>query len=365
MICSTTPTYTIKASFHKPCMRMNTQLLQRIKNRYILHRYLEPFCRYQLAHRSYSPQNTIALFAQPRSGSTWLAQLLHQIPKSIILNEPLWRGHLQTHGVVPGKDEGKLDEVRALGFYYYQPIPEKAEWPEAKLFFDTLFRGGICKLGLYKLNRFHTLAGSEVFVVKFCYAHLLFHWLLTHFPIKPLVLMRHPCAVVSSQLQHHAWDIFRRHPSFKLASFPYHSYLLQYQDILKHIHTPEGILAAFWAINTLAIQQPHAHTTSWYTLSYEKLYLNGPEELDQLFKWLEHPIPHSINESFGRPSISTSAASRQLLQEHAPLKHLGQWKENLSRRQISNIMQIVQDFGINYYSADSLEPDYVKLSALA
>lgn len=341
---------------------MPNQLLERIRNRYQLHRYLQPFCREQLAMRTYSPQNTIALFAQPRSGSTWLAEILNHIPKSIILNEPLWRGHLQTHGVMPGKEEGKVEETKKLNFYYYQPIPEEARWPDAEAFFDKLFRGGVCKIGLYKLNEFAKLANAEVFLVKFCYAHLLFHWLIGRYPIRPVVLIRHPCAVVASQLQHYSWNTFKKAPFFKLAHFLHNNYYLQYEEILKNTHTPEGVLAALWAINIKAIQQPHLHNKEWLTIAYEKLYLQSEKELGRLFAWLQYPIPPPLQECIYQPSISTSIASRKLLMNQDPYKHLVQWKESLNKRQISNIMHVVADFGIKYYTSDNLEPDYDSLS---
>lgn len=335
---------------------------EKIRNRFLLHRYLQPFCRWHLAHRIYTPANTIALFTQPRSGSSWLAELLNHIPNSTILNEPLWRGHIQTHGIMPRQADGKVDEIKKLDFYFYQPIPEKAIWPEAEFFFDKLFRGGVCKLGLYDLNDFRNLEKSNVFVIKFCYANLLFHWLIARFPIQPVVLLRHPCAVVTSQLHHYSWQMLKKQPFFALASFPYNSYYHQYLELLKEIHSPEGILAALWSINIKAIHQPHDHNKQWLTIAYEKLYLNAEEEITRLFSWLGHPVPPAVWNNFMRPSISTSDSSFKLIQNRNPAKHLSRWMEDLNKDQIKNIMDVVAAFGINIYTADSLEPDYNKLT---
>lgn len=333
-------------------------ITSKVTNRYHLHRHLQPFCQKQLAARTYTPSNTVALFAQPRSGSTWLAELLQAIPESITLNEPLWRGFLRTNGCMPPPSSGRVDEIRKLSFYYFQPIPEQASWPEAELFFDRLFRGGVCKLGLYDLNSFTKLLKGQNFVVKFCYGNLLFHWLLARFDIKPIVLTRHPCAVVASQLQHFAWADIRKEPVFQIANFRHNHYFIQYFDVLKHIHTPEGILAAFWAINTRAIQEAHQHSTPWYSLTYEKLLLNRETEITKLFHWMGKEIPSDIFEKSGKASVSSSQKSRLILEKGKPDLQLGKWQQELNQRQRSNIMAIVKDIGINYYSANELEPDY-------
>ncbi len=337
---------------------MLKKVSSKIKNRYRLHAQLEPFCRRQWYQRKYTSENTFALFAQPRSGSTWLAELLSYDSESILLNEPLWRGLLQTNGCMPSPSEGRIDETRALNFYYYQPIQEQVSWPEAELFFDKLFRGGVCKLGLYNLNNFKKLADPRNFVIKFCYGNLLFHWLLARFDIKPVVLTRHPCAVVASQLQHYAWANIKSESVFQLANFRNSDYFLQYFEVLKHIHTPEGILAALWAINARAIQDEHLHTTYWYTLAYESLLLNRETELTNLFHWMGKKLPPGIFERAGKASLTSSPSSRLIVEEKKPDLQLGKWRQELSQRQRANIMAIVKDIGIHYYSANELEPDY-------
>ena len=341
---------------------MRKKVTRKIINCYKLHAQLEPFCRRQLVKRKYTPENTFALFTQPRSGSTWLAELLTTDSESILLNEPLWRGLLRTNGCMPPLSSGRTDEVRALNFYYYQPISEQTFWPEAETFFDKLFRGGVCKLGLYDLNNFSKLPKAQNFVVKFCYGNLLFHWLLARFNIKPIVLTRHPCAVVASQLQHYAWAHIRKEPVFQLANFRHNDYFLQYFDVLKHIHTPEGILAALWAINARAIQETHQHTISWYTLAYESLLLDVENELSNLFHWMGKEVPPGISKVAGTASVSSSHKSRLLLAKGKSELQLGKWQQELNQRQRSNIMAIVKDIGIHYYSASELEPDYTFFS---
>ena len=39
--------------------------------------------------KSFKCENSICIIADPRGGSTWLAELLSHVPKSTVLNEPL------------------------------------------------------------------------------------------------------------------------------------------------------------------------------------------------------------------------------------------------------------------------------------
>lgn len=337
------------------------EINNRLTNRHLLHKYLQPFCREQLKNRRYTAANTVALFAQPRSGSTWLAEILQAIPRSIILNEPLWRSPLNTCGALPAPSAGRVDEVRKLNFYFNQPIPEPAGWPAAESFFDKLLKGGVCKLGLYDLNDFKQLKPAQNFIVKFCYGHLLFHWFLARFNVQPIVLIRHPCAVVSSQLRHYAWKSVHRAPFFQIPGFRYHEYFLQYEEVLKHIHTAEGVLAAIWAINTKAIEEPHQHNRPWHTLVYEKLLLHKEEEIPALFHWINQVPPPGIYKRSEQLSSTSSEISKRTLGKPDHSIHLNKWKKDLNQRQIANIMHIVKDIGVDYYSTDELEPDYTKL----
>jgi hypothetical protein len=78
--------------------------------------------------RNFDPRDNLILCSTPRGGSTWLAELLSQVPQTAVLFEPLhlWR-------------KPPFSDLNLCG---YQPIPEHADWPEARAVFDAVFRGG-------------------------------------------------------------------------------------------------------------------------------------------------------------------------------------------------------------------------------
>ena len=93
-------------------------ILEKIAIRFKIWRYLNPFIRSRLKSGNTCSDNNIYLFTLPRSGSTWLAELLLNIQDSYLIDEPLWSGNI-------GSEIGaaaRCDEVRKLGFYFIQPI---------------------------------------------------------------------------------------------------------------------------------------------------------------------------------------------------------------------------------------------------
>ncbi|NJO00986.1 MAG: sulfotransferase [Bacteroidia bacterium] len=211
-----------------------------LRNQWRLQWYLHPFRRAKIweNYRHHS-RNTLCLVSQPRSGSTWLAELLMHIPKSVQIDEPLWRGFYRTDGRMPESWEGKLDAVKHLNFYFNQPIPEKADWPEARAFFHDLLNLNIVHPSIFGQTPLSRLRQGQFFIFKFNYASLLLPWLVNQVDARFILLLRHPCAVVASQLKHFAFREVRQHPHFLIPSCRFCSFFENYNAILKEVRSPE------------------------------------------------------------------------------------------------------------------------------
>ncbi|MEQ9426690.1 MAG: sulfotransferase domain-containing protein [Cyclobacteriaceae bacterium] len=297
--------------------------------------------------------DNVYVFAQHRGGSTWIAEILNQIPESAVITEPLWRGKFLTNGELPLQSVGKCDEIRELDFYYQQPIPEGAEWPEAEEFFRRLFKLEVCKLGLYLDHKFSHLKSYKSFIFKFCFGNQLMPWLVQKFNIKAILLVRHPCAVVQSQMQMPYWDLVRRHPEFKVTDFRYNEVYLKYEHVLRQIKTPEENLAAHWCFNMLATLKDPNNNKKWLTVAYENLYENYDQEIDRIFQWIDRPIAQRVGSLNFKPSRYTESYSLEYIKSG---NQLNIWKERLDKDQIKRILQIVEAFEIDGYS-DNVLPD--------
>ena len=188
----------------------------------------------------------LSVFASPRGGSTWLAQTLNQIPNSALVWEPLFK-----------YNKYKINTFNPFAYpevdiSWNQYIPQDAKWKDAELFFKKLFDRAIVNLKLYRFNDLSQLAESDTFIFKFCFGNNLLPWLVERFEINPILLVRHPCAIVASQLHFGAFDWHKTNYKYdyNMRMFADEFYA-PYKDVLNTISCVEERLAAEWAMNVL------------------------------------------------------------------------------------------------------------------
>jgi len=331
------------------------KLKNKIRDRYLLNRYITPFVkRNRLSNQNICYKNSLAIIAHPRGGSTWMGELMMNIPDSVLIDEPLWRGKLSSSNSKPKSGEGKIDAIDKLGFYYNQPIPVSESWPEAKIEFEKILTGKVSSLNIYRENNFQSLKSSNYFITKFCYAHLLLKWLLQNFQLNAILLTRHPCAVVSSQLTHPAWKNLRINKPLKFPNFLHDELYKELEIRIPNLATKEEFLAAIWALGIKETIYSNYNDLNWITVAYENLVINFKFEINRIFKRLNIKVPDSIWQYQYKPSGSSSGKSITDIREG---NLINSWKRELSEIEITRIMKIVEKFEIDVYSTSD-EPNY-------
>ncbi len=133
-----------------------------------------------LLFKSFKNENAIILVSYPRSGSTWLAEILGQLSRTIINWEPL---HSKS-GIVP----------KALLFGEMPYIPENSLDKTYYRLFKNIFKNSVYSKHTSWYLGIKQLIYSKQVVVKFCRANLLLPWFVTRFKFryKPIFLIRHP-----------------------------------------------------------------------------------------------------------------------------------------------------------------------------
>lgn len=290
--------------------------------------------------KRFDPRQVLVICADPRGGSTWLAEILSNIPRTTLLWEPL---HV-----------GSVPHFRKIGFGWRHYIPADAEAPEAREMFERLFSGVLLDPYIVHRTRLRQLRHANRALVKFCRATQLLPWLTGQFSFenKPVHLIRHPCAVVASQIQHGAWSgVSPRFTDDEILSQPL---LASHLDKLRRISTMEGRLAAIWAlVNGAALNYPGRHAR-WMTISYEGL-LNDPEDTVSriLTEWGLTVVGEIPNVAL-RPSGTTLDASP--IQCGKVADQAMYWKRILDRDQVRQIVETVEAFGVNIYG-EGILPD--------
>ncbi len=332
---------------------MNQKLnekMEQLKKLYQYVRYVRPFAANNARHGMPPDRVNIAIFSEPRGGSTWLAEILCRLPGSFLISEPMF----------PAFD---YDEIRGVKFCGNQYIPEEAEWPEAQAYFRKLFNLEVRSLAALRLYYYNddlsNIAKAKYFIHKDVNSNMLLSWVTRRFSVNPIYLIRHPCAVIASQLKYKHWDYILKdiRAYFPDPSDRHQELYEHYRDIIGKISLPEERMAAEWALhNVVPVTHPE-NDRRWITVAYEKLFMAPESELERIFKRLGIAQPAGILDYVRKPSITTVAGSNSFIQSG---KQLLSWQKSLTQSQIRNILNITRGFGLDFYD-ESPEPDYARI----
>jgi hypothetical protein len=279
-----------------------------------------------------SQRDALVMTGSPRSGTTWLGQVLSEIPGSSLLFEPI--------------QLNQVPEAEQSGFSWRTYVSQNADWPEGRRYLERVTQGKILNHWTTREMSVRRALTTRFLILKFVRANRMLSWLCNQLPIsRAALIIRHPCAVVASQLREGSWD----NPSKPEAP----EFLVEYpafQEILAGLCTREEYLAANWAIDNfvpLAAPQPNP----WQLLTYEKLVSDFDGELTRLFDAWDMQIPSGIASRFSEPSSVTHRSG---------MSGLAGWKQALNEEQVHRILNVTTAFGLDFYT-ERVEPDCDRL----
>jgi hypothetical protein len=299
--------------------------------------------------RYLKPENNIIISAYPRGGSTWLENILSNIIKrSITYYEPL---NLTIN-----------HDLKNFNFSWRQFIPESESWPEVEDYFNNMFNGKNLKRYLIQhpnstYRSFLDFAFPKTIIYKFCRLNLMLPWIVNNFHTKPpILLVRHPCAIIASQI-----EFGRKYGSgyadigsiFTYPECPYNDFYYKYSYILDKVDNPIKNLAAWWCLSHIVPLNHKKNNVSWTTVFFEDLLTDPIECLQLITKSL------SLNESTELALKKYHLPSRTSINdknEIDPLVQLRKWKISLSKTEIMDIIGILDQFELSNYYDDSVLP---------
>lgn len=278
--------------------------------------------------RGFDPRDAICVSGIARGGTTWLAEMLASDRRHLLVYEPL-----QPYSGL---------EPFHYGFNWLNYHREGDDWSRQWAFLGKTLSGRM-------LNRRTLRPWWSVFspgkytrlVVKFVHANMLLPFLHRSFHAKCAMLIRHPCAVVSSQLRWGAKVTEKRFfvPPGLFDDFPH------LRCIFDRIERKEEILAFEWAIQqlpALSYTKPHP----WLIVFYESLYRDRVSQIARLCEFFDiDPTTVSVRRSY-QPSRVTVADSPIVLGEN----QLDAWKRKLDKTQITRILDVVHACGVDVYT---------------
>ncbi len=284
---------------------------------------------------NFNPNETILLFSDPRGGSTWLTEALLTIPKSAAIWEPL---HLTYN-----------PQVKKIGFSWRQEIPINSSWPEAKILFDKVQSGKYLNRYLAFLHKPSDYIRCRQLIVKFCRGNALLPWLVEQydFKFKPVYLVRHPYAVISSQLKQGGWH--SSFTEFKIPEGRFNESYLKHREFLKTIQSKEEALLVTWCItNQVALLAPNKD--KWIKVHYETLHLNPEETIHHIFNDWGMTIPEGIQKKLQEESRTTVSG----VERESKIAQLRKWEKSFSVEKLDRFMEILNYFKVSEYGCGIL-----------
>ncbi|GEM_PF-929387 len=285
---------------------------------------------------------TLIISGAPRSGTTWLAEYFHQVLNALYLHEPLHRG--------------RIKKLKKLDFPWLQYIPEGHEWNPAHSVFKSLLSGLELNPALVQRNKqIDGLHKSDFLLIKFVRSGPLLNWLTNQFnlKLKPLYIVRHPAAVVYSQLNHGAWNYLHSisYPLVNQEKVGLNSYFNKHISKVPVLSNHEELLTYGWYLETELIL--NNKNQRYIVIYYEEFIVKPQETLEKIQK--EWKINRSlyVENLFNKPSSSTQKSNDFKSDVE---KQLSKWQGNLKEEQKDNIQKILDVFEVKTYSTNSIYP---------
>lgn len=157
-------------------------------------------------------------------------------------------------------------------------------------------------------------------------------------------MVRHPFAVVASQLKHGGWKKTKSH--FVIPNGLYYEHYKQHELFLNSLNTEIEILVATWCLTN---QVPLSHlknNINWITITYEELLLQPEITVERILKeWQMTSDISKIN--FKRQSFTSIAGSPTDTK-----KRLHYWEGSFNPEQIDSMTRVLKYFEVTLYDSN-------------
>ena len=300
--------------------------------RYATIKGILPFKRFDI-------RDSIVICSEPRSGSTWLMEMLQRHPHTISNWEPLF------------VDLGVVPEKFNLGWRPY--ISEHNSSPELRQLFEDILTFRLVSQWTASQLKIKDLITAQTVLTKFVRASRLLPWLTQQFNLtrKPIYLTRHPISTCLSQKKHfkplHIQDIEFQHEQ-PADDGEYKKRL----SIFKELSGQLEQRVAFWAMHNAEVIQHPRHNQDWMHLYYEDIVRNPHASIEYINKELDLSVPLGELDP-NRPSRSDFM--NDFVADNAEVQ-LSQWMDQMSNTELTSIQRILDFFNITQYSAFSPFP---------
>lgn len=298
----------------------------------IYRRIIRSLCSKLYQDRNRDVNKSIVVAGTARSGTTWLADVIaSQIPCRIMF-EPF---------------HSELVE-ECHHFHYFQYMRPHEQNSELFAYCLKVFTGDIRHVWIDRQVE-HLFPRYRL--IKEIRGNLFLKWIHNRFPEIPILLViRHPCAVVLSRMEL-GWATDADIEPFLSQENLVDDFLYDKMEIIRRAKTVEDKHAIIWCISNLVpLKQFNSHGLNIFF--YENLCIQPEKEAPRIWKAIRREYKESVLEHFDKPSTTTIYSSAIVTGQ----AKLTRWRKELSRKQIDNILSVVENFELDYLYGDSVKP---------
>ncbi len=267
--------------------------------------------------------DSVFILGSPRSGTTWLMEIVTGISGRSPIYEPLRPGSDRFEALI-----GRLDGFLVLDRSSVQP-----DLADYLVRVATGRRVSHWSLSQSTLQRH---LHSKGYVVKFVRVSRAAAWLSATIPVKQIRIVRGPVATIESYLNSpgpwHTWDVGQ----FSTLVFGDKTRML---DLLGTT-TPTSVqwFAAWWAAETSALLEPALDVA---VVCYEDLVRRDAATIDTIVAQCGAPAAHDVESVLARPSATSND------RRSAGTKGAFSTRRLLSASETRDVEAIARDFGLD------------------
>lgn len=285
----------------------------------------------------------VLLYSTPRSGSTWLMELIWSQPGFKTCNQPLYLEHPAVRSHLGIDDWEELYSVDAT--------------EKLRAYLGAICAGRIGFTNPNPLRRYYRPVSHRIVFKEIHAPGDRVNWMRDTFDARVVYLVRHPIAVTISSER---WPTLPAliHSDYRRHFTP--EQLTQAQRILDEGNDLDrGVL--MWAMhNSVPLREA---TEDWAIVSYEQLVLDPEPVIRALAEKLELPEPDRMRRRLGVPSVNvrfkSTEETRRLLNEGEADERpflVEKWRKKVDRESEARVMGILEAFGIDVYRDGDVLP---------
>ncbi|MFD2823320.1 sulfotransferase [Lacinutrix iliipiscaria] len=293
-------------------------------------------------------KDSILIFSEARGGSTWLMELLKNIPGVIINWEPL---HVD-YGVVP----------KSYKLGWRPKIDKENKETKYKTLFSNIIRMKTFNDWTTKYVSWKDVQSSKYVLTKFVRGNQCLPWFVNTFSeLKhpPILLLRHPITTCISRLKTFEGvtnvnvALLENDMSFKIPDCINNERFVNHQKYIHELQTQLEVEIAIWCVNNADIIKLE-NQNKWMTLFYEDLVSNPKQTLKEVLKGIHIELSDAVVNQiqYTKPSASNYHGNFK----PSKVKQIESYLDHLNQDTLLRIQSIFDYFNLKVYSAFSAYP---------